>query len=175
MRSHCLKEFQIPLRLVQDGVTEFAICGSFEEVLKGDGFVFEDSLGVKAKITTVGEDYLLDLEVKSEAKFICDRCREIFKQVISNRVQSLYTYNSDEDWQKIDNDIKFLKVHAKEIDLTEDIRDALILAVPPKILCNETCLGLCPTCGTNLNLNDCQCSKTELDSRWDGLKKIKFD
>lgn len=175
MRSHRLKEFRIPLNLIRDGVTKFEIVGSYEEIHREDVVVFNNPLQVDAKITKVGEDFLLDLEVKSKGKFVCDRCREYFKKAVTGRVQSLFTFNSDKDWQKTDTDIKLLKGHTKEIDLAEDIHDALLLTIPQKILCNDACLGLCPICGINLNTSDCQCSKTEIDSRWNGLKNIKFD
>ena len=43
------------------------------------------------------------------------------------------------------------------IDLTEDIREGIILDYPIKPLCKVDCLGLCPVCGTDLNINKCSC------------------
>ncbi len=43
------------------------------------------------------------------------------------------------------------------LDLTEAIRQYALLAVPMKPLCREDCQGLCPTCGTNLNVKSCDC------------------
>lgn len=41
------------------------------------------------------------------------------------------------------------------VDAAEEIRQALLLAVPFQSLCASQCRGLCPRCGTNLNLGEC--------------------
>jgi uncharacterized protein len=44
------------------------------------------------------------------------------------------------------------------IDLGPTIRDELLLALPMKPICSESCLGICATCGGNRNLTQCTCS-----------------
>ena len=41
------------------------------------------------------------------------------------------------------------------IDLEPMIAEQVFLLLPVRVLCDENCRGLCPVCGTNLNLNDC--------------------
>ncbi len=36
---------------------------------------------------------------------------------------------------------------------------------PAKVLCKPDCKGICPKCGTNLNLAACDCEQGELDPR----------
>lgn len=43
------------------------------------------------------------------------------------------------------------------IDLSEEVRQSLILEIPNWPLCSEECRGLCPQCGENLNVTDCGC------------------
>ena len=43
------------------------------------------------------------------------------------------------------------------LDLTEAIRQYVLLAIPMKPLCGEDCAGLCPSCGHNLNQGACNC------------------
>lgn len=43
------------------------------------------------------------------------------------------------------------------IDITEAVRDTILLEIPSKCLCKEDCRGLCPQCGINLNHNTCKC------------------
>jgi uncharacterized protein len=38
-----------------------------------------------------------------------------------------------------------------ELDLAEPVREAISLAEPITLLCRAECLGLCPTCGVDLN------------------------
>jgi len=61
-----------------------------------------------------------------------------------------------------------------EIDLRSDICENLLLMIPMKRLCKEDCLGLCATCGANLNLETCHCKSATIDARWEKLKNLKL-
>ena len=54
------------------------------------------------------------------------------------------------------------------LDLSEAIRQYVLLTTPMKPLCREDCQGLCPACGTNLNANTCNCPP-QPDLRTSGL------
>ena len=45
-------------------------------------------------------------------------------------------------------------------------------AVPLKTVCREDCKGLCPSCGSNLNVESCDCQPVP-DARWSALKDLK--
>ena len=59
------------------------------------------------------------------------------------------------------------------LDLSAWARDALILALPDKILCRPDCAGLCPVCGADLNLNPHTHDEEEHDSRWAVLAELR--
>ena len=59
-----------------------------------------------------------------------------------------------------------------KIDLSEVIREQVILALPDQVYCNDDCKGLCPKCGSNRNLIDCRCIEDEIDPRWSALKGL---
>ncbi len=59
------------------------------------------------------------------------------------------------------------------LDLTEAVRQYILLSTPMKPLCDEGCPGLCPTCGHNLNQGTCGCLKQPADVRWDILQKLR--
>ncbi|HDN80203.1 MAG: hypothetical protein DRI61_08575 [Chloroflexi bacterium] len=58
------------------------------------------------------------------------------------------------------------------LDLTEVIRQNIIVNIPMRVLCKPDCAGLCPYCGHNLNLGPCECKREEIDPRWMPLKKL---
>jgi uncharacterized protein len=58
------------------------------------------------------------------------------------------------------------------LDLTEAIRQYTLLSIPMKPLCQEECAGLCPTCGANLNQEQCQCPPPPADLRWAKLTSL---
>jgi uncharacterized protein len=47
--------------------------------------------------------------------------------------------------------------HETTIDITDDIRQELMLTYPLKPLCKADCKGLCIVCGKNLNKGPCDC------------------
>jgi len=58
------------------------------------------------------------------------------------------------------------------LDLTEAIRQYALLVTPMKPLCREDCVGLCPTCGCNLNQAPCDCPPKPADPRWSEISKL---
>jgi uncharacterized protein len=62
------------------------------------------------------------------------------------------------------------------LDLRAWARDALALALPVQLLCRPDCAGLCPICGTDLNVAGPEhAHEREPDLRWAKLGELKFD
>lgn len=61
----------------------------------------------------------------------------------------------------------------KTIDLEPLVREQILLALPMETLCRESCRGLCPSCGQDLNRASCECAQTGVDPRWEKLKTLK--
>ena len=63
----------------------------------------------------------------------------------------------------------------KEVDLQPIVREQLILSLPVAPRCQESCKGLCPTCGADRNVTNCGCSQQSLESPFAAsLKGIKL-
>jgi uncharacterized protein len=58
------------------------------------------------------------------------------------------------------------------IDLGEVMREQFFLALPMKPLCRPDCRGLCPVCGKNRNIEQCECREEWTDPRLAPLKKL---
>lgn len=174
MRSLDFEELRIPLTSIKTGKSEFEFETRHPDLDLGAGRRFPELIQIAAMITTIGSDFLLDLQVKTQGEFICDRCGALFHQKVQGKVQTLFTFQpADSDVE--DDDVCVLESGAKEVDLQRDVTDALVLAVPVKIVCKNTCKGLCTQCGVNLNEATCQCKTDEIDSRWDALRQLKPD
>ena len=73
----------------------------------------------------------------------------------------------EEDWdeaQQIDEH--------HTLDLSEVIRQGLWVVAPMQALCRPNCNGLCPRCGGDRNLDECQCDQEPLDPRWALLQAL---
>ncbi len=56
----------------------------------------------------------------------------------------------------------------ESVDLTEEMREAILCAFPSHPVCREDCRGLCAQCGKDLNEEECDCGP-QADNRWDAL------
>lgn len=103
------------------------------------------------------EEVLLQGKLSFAWQLLCDRCMAETKQAM----------NLD-FYREI-----ILKEDGHVLDLDELIREEAILNFPPKILCKEDCLGICPDCGNNRNEKPCECqSENATDIRLVGLKEL---
>ncbi|OGQ88503.1 MAG: hypothetical protein A2289_14620 [Deltaproteobacteria bacterium RIFOXYA12_FULL_58_15] len=76
---------------------------------------------------------------------------------------------------EIDPDDMGISTYAdKEVDLSQIVNDEVFLQLPMNPLCSESCAGLCPNCGKNLNEGACQCAP-RADLRWEALRQLKVD
>jgi uncharacterized protein len=72
-----------------------------------------------------------------------------------------------------DGEIRVLPADELGLDLGEPIREDVVLAAPPYVVCDPECKGLCPHCGADLNETTCDCGTAEPDPRWDALRAPK--
>ena len=76
----------------------------------------------------------------------------------------------------------FEKVRDLEVDLTDDVREELLLAIPSCFYCSPDCKGVCPSCGVNLNHGSCACASRPAEpepesaapSPWDQLDALNL-
>lgn len=61
------------------------------------------------------------------------------------------------------------------IDITEPVREEVLMSLPSKPLCRDDCKGLCPQCGQDLNAKECGCKKSRQNISFNDLDKLKFD
>jgi len=86
-------------------------------------------------------------------------------EAICSRCLSPYSIDFKKDFD-FSYDVKGKTV----LDLTEDVRQEIILEYPIKPLCKENCKGLCQACGKNLNEGDCG-HKMDV-KKWNEKEKI---
>ena len=117
--------------------------------------------------------------IRSKAHFSCDRCLKKFDQELIGDLTLYYEVLSqggsghltDETGEENDS-IRIFRPEMRTIDLTNDIRDTLLLTIPMKVLCSLDCKGICSGCGVDLNIASCVCVHDRIDPRWEELKKL---
>jgi DUF177 domain-containing protein len=116
-------------------------------------------------------------EFSTRVELPCARCLEPVARHVSKKFDLLYRP------QGSDAGKGELSVTAAEAEvgyyqgeglLLEDVlREQVLLAIPLKTICREDCKGLCPHCGKNLNVEQCNCAEPMEDPRWSALKDIR--
>lgn len=82
-----------------------------------------------------------------------------------------YTQAKEAELNADDLDVSILE--GNTIDTTELVREQILLNLPEQVFCSEDCKGLCPQCGANRNLINCNCLENEVDPRWSALKNFR--
>jgi uncharacterized protein len=77
-----------------------------------------------------------------------------------------------DDVPETERDAALLIDSEHTLDLSEVLRQDLWLALPMEGICRPDCAGLCPICGGNRNLGECQCDATPIDPRWAALQEL---
>jgi uncharacterized protein len=113
----------------------------------------------------------LSLQVTVDAQYlaVCARCLDEFPSELHFETNARLTESelAQDDPELCD----LYYIGDGHLDLDEVIVTELILNALPNPICSETCRGLCPGCGANLNEGDCAC-KPELDPRLAALGQL---
>ncbi|MFZ5519122.1 MAG: YceD family protein [Candidatus Zhuqueibacterota bacterium] len=137
-----------------DFVADAAALGFDEEEEKQH--MFPEKIDVHVEVHVLSDKFFIKAESTTLAHYECDRCLADFQRKLNSEFQLVY---SRETRNKFEDDVyRFLEENAHEIDISQDVRDSMLLALPMKHVCSETCKGLCPTCGVNLNQEQCNCA-----------------
>ena len=109
----------------------------------------------------------LAYKASAELHTFCDRCLSDYDSSIElNFEYTLVRELQDSELQE------YILVEDDYLDMGELCESDIVLNLPLKFLCREDCKGLCPVCGVNLNLSDCDCLNSQTDLRLADLKKL---
>ncbi len=133
-------------------------------LFKGDTLEFEGPVKVKGEVKKVDDSYLVSGKVKAVFIMQCSRCLSDFPHEIRTSFNQRFKREPDqEDAMGLKGDI---------IDLESIVLESLILEIPIKPLCSEACRGLCPVCGKDRNIEECECRREMVDPRLASLKEF---
>lgn len=129
-----------------------------------------------ARIRRVDQGLLVDGWVDLILELECTRCLKAFEQPLHVNFEERFYPTVDvmtgAPLRPIEEDDVFPIDEHHQIDLSEAIRQATLLAIPMVTLCQEDCAGLCSQCGHDLNLGPCSCEPVEGDARLSVLKTL---
>ena len=119
----------------------------------------------------------VDASISADVSLVCTRCLEPIARRLEFRFDGIFV-DAEQESSRAESelaveDLDESLVIGGQIDLADVVREQILLALPEQVFCNEDCKGLCPKCGGNRNLIDCNCDKEEIDPRWASLRDLK--
>jgi uncharacterized protein len=120
--------------------------------------------------------YRVTGRVETRLALECGRCLEPLEIPVDSPFELRYvpeaTNVGEGEREVAEDDLTTAYYRNETIDLGELMHEQFVLALPMKPLCAEACKGLCPECGTNLNMGTCECKPTWTDPRLAALEGL---
>jgi uncharacterized protein len=115
--------------------------------------------------------------LRSSVELTCSRCAEEFSMPLQFRLEEEFRPTIDIETGAtlplpIDDEEATRIDEHHILDLTEVVRQDMLLAIPPFPVCRSKCAGLCSVCGQNWNEGPCECATEEIDPRLQVLKNL---
>ena len=123
------------------------------------------SLHADLVLQAAADGVLVRGTIDTEATHTCHRCLTEWTEPVRVEVSEVLGLGEDPDGYPLDDGVA---------DLEAPIRDALLLAAPSSPTCRPDCLGICATCGGDLNTGACAGHDEGDDSPFAPLREL-FD
>jgi len=145
-----------------------------EEVPPTDDVVPIGPVEGELEVENIGSLLLVRGVLHARVRLTCVRCLASFELPVEMEVEEEFaTEITEPDVPTMDRDEPEASAMSDFIlDVSELIRQQLLVNVPMAAICREGCRGICPVCGQNLNEETCTCAAQPVDSRWAKLADL---
>lgn len=118
-------------------------------------------------------------QVTTTIRLQCDRCLGDFENPVGIDIELLFEVPDGKRWHVKEltcthEDLDTVLLEKPEIDVDDLLRQQILLALPEKKLCRDSCKGLCSICGANHNIEPCACHTENTHTPLQGLAKLKY-
>jgi uncharacterized protein len=142
--------------------------------------VIQSPIVGRVKFTKIPQGVLVNGTLKTVVEVNCSRCLEPFDVPVAIELEEEFRPSVDLQTgarlPRGDDEDEATVIDEKHIiDLSEVVRQDLLIGLPSLPVCREDCKGLCPHCGQNLNEGTCDCATDTVDHRWQALRALLDD
>lgn len=138
----------------------------------------EEGLPIQGKVQLLrtNRSILVSGKLETTDRVVCSRCLEEFNYPLTLDIEEEYFLTRDAasglPLPPPTEDSVFVIDENYLLDLSEAMRQYMLLVLPMKPICQQDCAGLCPYCGRNLNYEPCDCTPIRPDSPWAQLQGL---
>lgn len=159
-------------------VQQLGAIGSFAYSLRlppSEGLTPEGPVEVSLEVQNTGSALLVRGSFRGKVRLSCARCLEEVVAPAEGRIAEEFSLpGGAAELELIDQIEPEESAYAEQIlNVSELIRQQLLISQPLRALCSPDCKGLCPRCGHNLNLGECSCPKVVAHPAWEALRVLK--
>ena len=127
-------------------------------------------------ISPQDKGFLVKGDLRGMIEMPCDRCAERSGVVLAAH----FSIFEESDPSLSEEDVIGPRFLVQEngvwfLDLAGVLWEQLVLNLPFKHVCSGDCQGVCPKCGSNLNLGACECQAEEGDPRLAVFRRLKIE
>ncbi len=133
-------------------------------------------VGVSLLAKKVGKTVSLEVKIETTVDLECCRCLERFTFPVKTEFKYILSpveERFEEELELTSDDLLSGYYKNDIIELDPVVFEQILLQIPIKPLCSDSCKGICPHCGVNLNDETCKCQMNAVDLRLAVLKKFR--
>jgi uncharacterized protein len=158
---------EIPEEGIEIELNEKLSTGAFKILSHTKGFLKIDKIGTEVSIKG-----LENADVEQQ----CSRCLNTFITNIKTQINVVYhpvvDIGKEEHYELKGDELNTGFYKGDMLDTDDLLIEQMLLNIPMKPLCSPGCKGICPKCGIDLNIKQCNCVVSEVDSRLAVLKQL---
>ncbi|AGL02206.1 YceD family protein [Desulfoscipio gibsoniae] len=134
-------------------------------------FMFLEPANFDLVLTNVGNSAInVEGQVQVALTVPCDRCLQDFVLNLSPLFSETY-YEKNLPAHSGKNE-EWIPYSGDSIDITPEVLGTVLMNLPMRFICQKQCRGLCPVCGVDLNIKQCNCVQEDVDPRLAKLKEL---
>jgi len=147
--------------------------------VKDISFSFIDDLIIQVECSKSGKSIMVSGMIATAVTLRCVRCLDEFslplRAIFHYTLSPLHKKELLPEMEISKEDLDGAYYQGDSVDITPLIREQILLSIPLYPHCQESCKGICPRCGANLNQGVCHChEKVVTTSKFEKLKKFPF-
>jgi uncharacterized protein len=137
---------KINIASLQDGSQQLDIVSDAKEIGLEEALV-KDTLNIKLDLTKTTHQLDIRASISGNLDLECDRCLEEYKMPFNSGFEVVFVQKSPREEEINDDYIRTYYPHMRQVDITNDIRETIVLTVPMKKVPAEKPDGSCSWCG----------------------------
>lgn len=144
---------------------------------KGRADFTAEDITVVCRVTKTLKNIIVKGEIHADLQVECCRCLDHFAYPLRTEFTETLVpaedIDGEEERELTEEDFEFGFYRGETVNLDQVIAEQILLLIPVKPLCSESCKGLCPVCGANRNQKECNHEGERIGGPFEALRGFK--